>query len=135
MKTVRTLLYVISALFMLSVVGVFLPWDWLNAFMGWFGPFAYPDDPMVQYSVKIMLAVFFWIGILMAAAVYRAESDPLFLLIFGLTYLSLAAVVAALVPVYQLPWLMYGDAASSVLTGVLFLVYRWQVMARGTPSA
>ncbi len=125
----------ISALFMLSVVGVFLPWDWLNALMGWFGPFAYPDDPMVQYSVKIMLAVFFWIGILMVAAVTRAESDPLFLLIFGLTYLSLAAVVAALVPVYQLPWLMYGDAASSVLTGVLFLVYRWQVMGRGTPSA
>ncbi len=131
MKTVRILLYVISALFMLSVVGVFLPWDWLNALMGWFGPFAYPDDPMVQYSVKIMLAVFFWIGILMVAAVTRAESDPLFLLIFGLTYLSLAAVVAALVPVYQLPWLMYGDAASSVLTGVLFLVYRWQVTHRG----
>ncbi len=33
MKTVRTLLYVISALFMLSVVIVSLPWDLLNAFM------------------------------------------------------------------------------------------------------
>ncbi len=37
MKTVRTLLYVFSALFMLSVVFVFLPWDWLNAFMALFG--------------------------------------------------------------------------------------------------
>ncbi|MFQ5955796.1 MAG: hypothetical protein ACE5JZ_12095 [Kiloniellales bacterium] len=131
MKTVRTLLYVISGLFMLSVVFVFLPWGWLNAFMGWFGPFAYPDDPMVQYTVKIMLAVFFWIGILMAAAVYRAESNPLFLLIFGLTFVSLAAVVLALVSVYQLPWLMYGDAVSAVVTGALFLVYRWQVTGQG----
>ncbi len=39
MKTVRTLLYVFSALFMLSAVVVFLPWDWLNAFMALFGEY------------------------------------------------------------------------------------------------
>ncbi len=81
MKTVRTLLYVFSALFMLSVVFVFLPWDWLNAFMALFGEYVYPDDSLVQYTVRMMLALAFWIGVLMAAAVYRAENDPLFLLI------------------------------------------------------
>ncbi len=39
MKTVRTLLYIFSAVFMLSAVIVFLPWDWLNAFMALFGEY------------------------------------------------------------------------------------------------
>ncbi len=71
----------------------------------------------------------------MAAAVYRAENDPLFLLIFGLTFLSLAPVTAGLVWVYQLPLLFYSDAVSSVVVGVLFLVYRLEVTSRGASAA
>jgi hypothetical protein len=106
MKTVRILLYVFSALFMLSVVFVFLPWDWLNAFMALFGEY-----------------------------VYQAENDPLFLLILGLTFLSLAPVTVGLVWVYQLPLLFYSDAVSLLVVGVLFLVYRWQVISRGASAA
>ena len=82
-----------------------------------------------------MLALAFWIGVLMAAAVYRAENDPLFLLILGLTFLSLAPVTVGLVWVYQLPLLFYSDAVESVVVGVLFLVYRWQVTSRSAPAA
>ena len=135
MKTVRTLLYVFSALFMLSAVVVFLPWDWLNAFMALFGEYVYPDDPLVQYTIRIMMALSFWIGVLMAAAVYRAQNDPFFLLILGFTFLSLAPVTVGLVWVYQLPLLFYSDAVSSVVVGVLFLVYRWQVTSRGASAA
>ena len=135
MKTVRTLLYIFSAVFMLSAVIVFLPWDWLNAFMALFGEYVYPDDPLVQYTVRIMMALAFWIGVLMAAAVYRAENDPFFLLILGFTFLSLAPVTVGLVWVYQLPLLFYSDAVSSVVVGVLFLVYRRQVTSRGAPAA
>ncbi len=130
MKTVRTLLYVFSALFMLSAVFVFAPWDWLNAFMALFGEYVYPDDPLVQYTVRLMLALAFWIGVLMAVAVYQAGNNPLFLLILGLTFLSLAPVTVGLVWVYQLPLLFYSDAVSSVVVGVLFLVYRRQVTSR-----
>jgi hypothetical protein len=135
MKTVRTLLYVFSALFMLSVVFVFAPWDWLNAFMALFGEYVYPDDPLVQYTVRLMMALAFWIGVLMAVAVYQAENNPLFLLILGLTFLSLAPVTVGLVWVYQLPLLFYSDAVSSVVVGVLFLVYRGQVTSRGASTA
>ena len=83
----------------------------------------------------MMLALAFWIGVLMAAAVYRAENDPLFLLILGLTFLSLAPVTVGLVWVYQLPLLFYSDAVSSVVVGVLFLVYRGQVTSRGASTA
>ncbi len=135
MKTVRTLLYVFSALFMLSLVIVFLPWDWLNAFMALFGEYVFPDDSLVKYTVRLMMALAFCVGVLMAAAVYRAENDPLFLLIFGLTFLSLALVTVGLVWVYQLPLLFYSDAVSSVVVGVLFLVYRGQVTSRVASAA
>jgi len=135
MKTVRTLLYVFSALFMLSVVFVFAPWDWLNAFMALFVEYVYPDDPLVQYTFRLMLALAFWIGVLMAVAVYQAENNPLFLLILGLTFLSLAPVTVGLVWVYQLPLLFYSDAVSSVVVGVLFLVYRGQVTSRGASAS
>ena len=135
MKTVRTLLYVFSALSMLSAVFVFLPWDWLNAFMALFGEYVYPDDSLVQYTVRMMLALVFWFGVLMAAAIYRAENNSLFLLILGLTFLSLAPVTVGLVWVYQLPLLFYSDAVSSVVVGVLFLVYRWQFTSHGVTRA
>ena len=124
MKTVRTLLHVFSAFFMLSVVFLFLPWDWLNAFMALFGEYVFPHDSLVQYLVRMMLALTFWFGVLMAAAVYRAENDPLFPLILGLTLLSLAPITVGLVWAYQLTPLFYIDAVSSVVIGVLFLVYR-----------
>ena len=124
MKTVRTLLYVSSAFFMLSGVLLFLPWYWLNAFMALFGEFVFPHDSLVQYLLRMMLALTFWFGVLMAAAVYRAESDPLFPLILGLTLLSLAPITLGLVWVYQLTPLFYIDAVSSLVIGVLFLVYR-----------
>ncbi len=117
------------------MVFVFLPWDWLNAFMALFGAYVFPDDPIVKYTVRLMMALAFWVGVLMAAAVYRAENDPFFLLILGLTFLSLAPVTVGLVWVYQLPLLFYSDAVSSVVVGVLFLVYRWQVTSRGASAA
>ncbi len=40
-----------------------------------------------------------------------------------------------LVWVYQLPLLFYSDAVSSVVVGVLFLVYHWQVTSRGASAA
>ena len=129
MKTVRTLLYVSSAFFMLSGVFLFLPWYWLNAFMALFGEFVFPHESLVQYLLRMMLALTFWFGVLMAAAVYRAESDPLFPLILGLTLLSLAPITVGLVWVYQLTPLFYIDAVSSVIIGVLFLVYRSQRMS------
>jgi len=77
----------------------------------------------------------FWIGVLMAAAVYQPENYPLFLLILVLTFLSLAPVTMGLVWVYQPPLLFYSDAVSSVVVGVLFLVYRWQVTSRVASAA
>ncbi len=130
MKVVKAALYVASAFFMLSAVFAVLPWSRLNALIGWFGPFAYPDDPLVQYTVRIMLVICFWLGFLMAVAVSQAGKYRFILLIFGLTFLSAAGFAMALVWIHDLPWIFYLDAASAGVVGALFLIYRSQ--AAGT---
>lgn len=124
MNVIKTILYVASALFMLSAVFAILPWGALNAFIAWFGPFAYPDDPMVQYTVKIMLVIFFWLGILMAVAVSQPGRYRSFLSIFGLTFLSSAGFAVVVVWIYGLPMVFYLDGVSSAALGALFLIYR-----------
>ncbi len=77
MSAIRNILYIASALIAASVILVFVPWSTLNAFLAWFGPFAFPDDPLVQYTVKVMMLIFFWLGVLMAVhgAVWRLTDD------------------------------------------------------------
>ena len=131
MTVMRIALYVVSALFLAPLVFVFLPWNALNAFMGLFGPFAYPDAPIVQYTVKVMLVIFFWIGVVIAVAVSRPEKYQVILLVLGLTFLSLAVFSLALGWIYGLPWFFYLDAVSSAIVGPLFLVYRSQATRVG----
>ena len=127
MNVVKAALYVASALFVLSaVLFAVLPWSTINAVMSWFGPFAYPDDPVVQYTVRMMLVIFFWLGILMAVAVSQAGRYRLILLIFGLTFLSAAGFALVLVWIHDWPRIMYVDGASAAVLGALFLIYRSQ---------
>ncbi len=135
MNVIRIVLYVASALMLASAILVFLPWSALNAFMGWFGPFAYPDEALVQYTVKVTLVVMFWVGVVMAVAVWRPVDFELILLILGLTFLSLGGFALVLGWVYGVPWFFYIDAAFSVAVGVLFVVYRSQALAREDRAA
>ncbi len=130
MNLIRIVLYVASALMLASAVLVFLPWSALNAFIGWFGPFAYPDEALVQYTVKVTLVVMFWVGVVMAVAVWRPVDFELILLILGLTFLSLGGFALVLGWVYGVPWFFYIDAAFSAAVGVLFVVYRSQALAQ-----
>jgi hypothetical protein len=134
MTIVRTVLYVFSALFVLGGLLFVLPWGWLNAFMGWFGPYTYPDDPHIQYAVKITMATFAWVGVLMAVTVFQGAKYQAIMLLFGLMYLSLAVCALVLVWIYALPWPFYGDVVSSAVLGALFLVYRSQTLSREAPS-
>ncbi len=130
MNVIRIVLYVASALMLASAILAFLPWGTLNAFMGWFGPFAYPDEPLVQYTVKAMLFVFAWLGVVMAVAVRRPEEYELLLLILGLLFLSVAGFCLVIGWVYGVAWFFYLDAAFSAAVGVLFVVYRSQALAQ-----
>ncbi|MFQ5958665.1 MAG: hypothetical protein ACE5LF_04780 [Alphaproteobacteria bacterium] len=135
MQATRWILYVFGAMFVLSAVLVFVPWGALNAFVGWFGPYAYPDEPLVQYSIKAMLALFFWIGVLMFVVVARPEKYPVILLVFAYLFLSFAVVALGLGWAYAVPWFFYIDAVSSAVIGVLFLAYRAQATKRGASEA
>ena len=135
MNVIRIVLYVASALMLASAILAFLPWGTLNAFMGWFGPFAYPDEPLVQYTVKASFFVFAWLGVVMAVAVRRPEEYELMLLILGLLFLSVAGFCLVIGWVYGVAWFFYLDAAFSAAVGVLFVIYRSQALAHESSAA
>ena len=122
MKALTFVLYVSSALFMLSAVLIFLPWSTLNAWMALFAPVAYPATPLVQYTVKVFLLIMFWIGVQLAVAVARRY--PVMLLILAGLFLSAAILCLALGLTYDVPRFFYLDALSSAALGILVVVYR-----------
>lgn len=122
MKALTYILYLSSALLMLSAVFIFLPWSTLNAWMALFAPVAYPDTPLVQYTVKIFFLIMFWIGVQLAVGVSRRY--PVMLLTLAGLFLSAAVLCLALGWTYDVPWFFYLDALSSAALGILVVVYR-----------
>ncbi len=129
MTLVKGVLYAASALFVLSGVFVVLPIGALNAFLGWFGPFAYPDDALVHYSIKITVLIMAWLGVLMAFAVRQAERYGQVLLGLGAVFLSMAVLALALIWIHALPGVFYFDPVTAAIVGVLFLVLRRRTAA------
>ena len=122
MKALTYILYLFSALLMLSAVLIFLPWSTLNSWMAWFAPVAYPDTPLVQYTVKVFFLIMFWIGVQLAVAVARRY--PVMLSTLAGLFLSAAVLCLALGWIYDVPWFFYLDALSSAALGILVVVYR-----------
>ena len=122
MKALTFVLYLSSALFMLSAVFIFLPWSTLNAWMAFFAPVAYPETPLVQYTVKIFFLIMFWIGVQLAVAVARRY--PVMLLTLAGLFLSVAVLCLALGWTYDVPRFFYLDALASAALGILVMVYR-----------
>ncbi len=122
MKALTYILYLFSALFMLSAVLIFLPWNTLNAWMALFAPVAYPAAPLVQYTVKVFFLIMFWIGVQLAVAVARRY--PVMLLTLAGLFLSVAVVCLALGWTYDVPRFFYLDALASAALGILVMVYR-----------
>ncbi len=135
MTAIRNILYAFAGMFLLSVVFVVLPWSVLNGFMAWFGVEPYPDVPLVQYSVKAMMAMLFWIGALMLVVIRQPERYRSVLLVFGWMFLSFAVVALGLGITYDAPKFFYADAFFSAVAGGLFLVFRRQTAPDATGEA
>ncbi len=115
-------------MFVLSGVFAVLPMGAFNAFLGWFGPFAYPDDALVAYSINLMMLIMAWLGVLMAFAVNKAEHYGPVLMGLGYGFLSMAVLALALIWAYALPGVFYFDPVTAAIIGALFLVLRRQTV-------
>ena len=123
MKIIQLILYATSALFMLSIIGVLGPWDWINAAIRPFSPDVLPDQPLVQYSIKAFLLMTFWIGVLLAIAVRRPRQNRSALMIIGWMLLSAGIISIPLGVIYQVPTFFYYDALAAMVIGVLVFFY------------
>lgn len=130
MNAMKIAIYVFSALFAASLIFVVLPWSTLNAFTGLFGPYAFPDTPIVQYTVKVSMVFFFWIGVLLAVTAAQPERHQVILLVLCLMFASATVFILAIGWVYDVPWFFYLDAVSSAALAALLWAYRSGAMKR-----
>ncbi len=132
MNAIKLVLYGVGGLCCLgALITALLPWDTLNALIGLFGPFGFPDQPLVQYTVKTMMVIVFWIGVLIAVAVSEPEKYQLILAVLAGTFLSSAAACLAVGWIYGVPWFFYFDAVFLAVGGALLAVYRRQALKAG----
>ena len=129
MKAMQTIIYIFAILFVAAVVFVFLPWSALNGFMSWFGAATFPDDPLVQYTVRNFFLIMFWFGLLIVVAAREPKTHGNVLLMLGGTCVSAAVLCLALGLKLALPPFFYGDVVSAGVLGVLLLVYRAKTAA------
>lgn len=129
MQAIKMILYAFSAFFILCGLLIFLPMDSINGFMTGFGPIAYPDAPIVAYTVKNFFLIIAAVGVLLAVAVRDPVRHQSVLLVLGGTCLAAAVLCLSLGWVYALPPFFYIDAISSAAIGLLVLVYRTQTTA------
>ncbi len=128
MKPIRFILYLAAVCFIGLGGLVFLPWETLNAGMTWLVGAAYPDTPLVVYTVKISMVMLAWGGVLMAIAIADPRAHRTMLLVFGIAFLATAVACVALVRIYALPFVYYGDAVFALPVGILMLAYRRAAM-------
>lgn len=132
MTAVRVALYVLSAALMLSAVFFVLPWATMNAVIVAFGGDAYPDIPLVQYTLKSFCILAFWVGVLLAIATRHPLAQQKTLAIFAGLGFTVAAGCLALGFVYDPGGFFYWDALSGLVLGILaWLHRRWALAASG----
>lgn len=129
MTAIRIILYIAALFFIGAGLFVFAPFTTINAGMEWLAGAAYPETPLVVYTVKISMVMFIWWGVLMAVAIAKPRAHQTTLLVFGIAFLAVGLANVILVQVYALPAVYYGDAVFALPVGVLMLVYR-QAAAR-----
>lgn len=135
MKAIQTVLYIFGVLFLFSAVFAFLPLHVLNAYLAWFDAPAYPDDPLVLYSVRSFFLIMFWWGLLMIVAVHDPVKYSSVLAILAGMCLSAAVLCYALGTQYALPTFYYWDTVSAVVIGVLLLVLMGQARTESRANA
>ena len=83
----RVLLIAAAFGWVVSFLGVFLPWATVGQVFRWLGAPEVPDDPMVVYWVRGTAATFGFVGVLFAVAAVRPAGHAI--MIFWLAVLML----------------------------------------------
>jgi len=108
----------------ISVLGVVVPWSWLEGWADMLGFGAVPTGPTVVYGMRVTSAVSAFVGVyfLILATNPRAYAPFLKLSIAGLMFVGLVCLVAGLTLNIRPPWYL-GDVLFCWIIGLLLLVW------------
>jgi len=126
MRALKICLWITGILYLLAVVGLFLPVSACESIAGFFGIETLPDSPLIMYAIRTMSATYIGIGVFFIILALNPLKYRVLVPFSGIVAVFIGVVCAISGPIVGMPAFWYlGDSLSCAVLGVLILVF-WQ---------
>ena len=122
-KTLKTLIWIVAIVHLLSFAMMFLPWSCFEAITEPFGVENIPDSPMIVYSFRVMMACMGIIGLLLIPMALDPKKYKTMIQLIGIAGILIAVfmfVLSTFVYKFGNYW-YYADPLFALIFGVGFL--------------
>jgi len=135
MRALKICLWIAGVLWLLSLIGVFLPisaWESVGKFFG-AEPLGLVDSPLFVYMIRVGLAMAAAIGVYLIILALNPMKYPVLVPFTGLAgiFIGIVCGITGLLTAMPALWFL-GDSLSCFIGGVLILIF-WQ-KAKKTPK-
>ena len=126
MRGLKICLWITGILWLLAIVGVFLPMSTWESMTRYFGIESLPDSPLFRYMGRVMSAMAAGTGVFFIILALQPMAYGVMVPFSGLCNIGLGVVCGATGFIEKMPSIWFlGDAISCLVMGVLILVF-WQ---------
>lgn len=124
MRGLKICLWITGVLWLLSVVGVFLPMSTWESMVEYFGIESLPNSPLFYYMARVMSAMATGMGVFFIILALRPMTYGIMVPFAGLCNIALGIVCGITGFIEKMPKLwFFGDTLSCLALGVLILVF------------
>ncbi|MBS3763203.1 MAG: hypothetical protein KGZ25_07880 [Planctomycetes bacterium] len=134
MRALKVCLWIIGVLYLLSVVGLFLPMSTLESLAHAVAEGEIPQSPAFAYAVRVLSGTFVLIGIFYIILAREPERYPVLVPFSGVGSIAIGLISGVAGGLGQLPmaWFL-GDCLSLSCFGVLILIF-WGISQNKSPE-
>ena len=134
MCALKICLWIAGIACLLSVVGVVVPFEGLQAWAEFIGDETLPDSPLLVYIVRLMCATYLLVGVYFIILALNPVKYGIMVPFSGLSAILIGLTCAVAGVISAIPiWWFLSDAVSCSLLGFLILMF-WK-NAKSTPES
>ena len=126
MRALKTCLWITGVFFLLSIIGLFMPFSVWQSLAKFFGVEPFPDSPLLVYLIRAMSATYVGVGVFYIILASNPDKYRKLVLFSGIALVLLGLVCVISGQMLDLPakWFL-SDSLSCIILGFLIIVF-WQ---------
>lgn len=131
MRGLKICLWISGIMWLLSVIGVFLPVSVIESFYTFMGVESFPDSALFLYGLRVMSAIAAGVGVFYIILALRPMDYGIMVPFSGIGSIVLGVIcgIAGISIKIPIPWFL-GDALGCFVIGVLILAFWRQSVQR-----